>query len=501
MQITRDTKVHDLLEAYPFLLDHLTSLRPEFAKLRNPVLRNTVARVAALSTVAEMGEMDVDELIASIEKQIALHAIHAEEDAPAVASAPPAAPADDATRARRQEALKGIIRRLHDGASVDEVKAEFDALTSEIDATEIAAMEQALIAEGMPVSEVQRLCDVHVSVFRESLEASQSDDVLDVPAGHPVDSYRRENAVAAEIIGQLRCSLEEAEALAAEDAAAVHQALTSGLERLLDGLTTHYTRKENQLFPMLEAHGIEGPTKVMWALDDDIRAQVKGVLAYARAGETAALMSSLPGTLGMVEDMIYKEEKILFPTALGALSEAEWETMAAGEAEIGFAWIESPAGEFAGDDTLAAGAAGAGTDAGGPASPLLPLTTGALSLEQIELMVSVLPFDISFVDEHDRVRFYSEGERIFPRSPAAIGREVRNCHPPTSVDKVEEILSQFKSGAKDVAEFWIELGGRFIHIRYFAMRDAGGAYRGCLEVVQDVAHIRALEGERRLVQW
>ncbi|MDP2232629.1 MAG: DUF438 domain-containing protein, partial [Actinomycetota bacterium] len=338
MQITRDTKVHDLIEAYPFLLDHLASLRPEFAKLRNPVLRNTVARVASLAAVAEMGDMDVDELIGSVEKHIALHAIHADEEPTIGAKAEE--PADSATRERRQEALKGIIRRLHDGATVDEVKAEFDSLTSEIDATEIAAMEQALIAEGMAVQEVQRLCDVHVSVFRETLEASQADDPLDVPPGHPIDSYRRENSVAGEIIAQLRCSLEEAETLSAEDAPSLHDALTAGLERLLDGITTHYRRKENQLFPLLEAHGIEGPTKVMWGLDDDIRTRIKIDLDRAREGDTALLTSSLPETLGMVEDMIYKEEKILLPTALGALTAAEWETMAAGEAEIGFAWIE-----------------------------------------------------------------------------------------------------------------------------------------------------------------
>ncbi len=494
MQITRDTKVHDLIETYPFLLDHLASLRPEFAKLSNPVLRNTVARVASLTAVAEMGDMDVDELIDSINKEVALRTIHAEGTpaAAGVTAGAPAPAADSATRGRRQEALKSIIRRLHDGAAVDDVKAEFDALTSEIDATEIAAMEQALISEGMAVEEVQRLCDVHVSVFRETLEASQADDALDVPPGHPVDSYRRENAVAAEIVAQLRCSLQEAEVLAAEDAPSLHSALTVGLERLLDGITTHYTRKENQLFPLLEAHGIEGPTKVMWALDDDIRARIRIDLDRASAGDTAALLASLPESLGMVEDMIYKEEKILLPTALGALTDAEWEMMAAGEAEIGFAWIEPPAAGFG------EGAAYAPAGAAHPATTL-PLTTGALTLEQIDLMVRALPFDVSYVDEHDRVRFYSEGDRVFPRSPAAIGREVRNCHPPKSVAAVERILEEFKTGTKDVAEFWIEFGERFIHIRYFAMRNKGGAYRGCLEVVQDATHVRELEGERRLL--
>ncbi|MBS3956024.1 MAG: DUF438 domain-containing protein [Clostridiales bacterium] len=488
MRITRETKLHGLLETYPFLLEYLAGLKPEFAKLKNPVLRNTVARVATLSAVAEMGGMSVDDLIESISSQITLHAIH-EEDAASAAT-----PLDEASRARRQEALKEIIRKLHDGASVDEVKAEFEALTAEIDAVEIAAMEQALIAEGMPVEEVQRLCDVHVSVFRAALESSQSEEDLAVAPGHPVDTYRRENAAAGEIVAELRCAVEELGPSLAEDPEAALGALESGLTRLLDGLATHYARKENQLFPMLEHHGIEGPTKVMWALDDDIRSRIKTDLAAVRAGDTGALANSLPETLGMVEDMIYKEEKILFPTALAALNEAEWEAMATGEAEIGFAWIEPPV-------NAAHPGAGVAAHSGTAGAAALPLTTGALTLEQIDLMVRALPFDVTYVDEHDRVRFYSEGDRVFPRSPAVIGREVKNCHPPGSVAVVERILDDFKTGSKDLAEFWIELNGVFIHIRYYALRDLDGTYRGCLEVVQDATCVRSLKGEKRLLDW
>ena len=181
--------------------------------------------------------------------------------------------------------------------------------------------------------------------------------------------------------------------------------------------------------------------------------------------------------------------------------------MAEGDAEIGYAWEPAP-GE--GTPATASGT----TAAGQPAAPstekesmadagpmLLPLPTGALSLAQLDVLFRALPFDVTFVDEHDRVRFYSEGERVFPRSPAVIGREVRNCHPPKSVEIVERILAEFKAGTKDVAEFWIELSGRFIHIRYFAMHDAEGAYRGCLEVVQDATHVRSLEGQHRLLDW
>ena len=176
----------------------------------------------------------------------------------------------------------------------------------------------------------------------------------------------------------------------------------------------------------------------------------------------------------------------------------------AGEGDIGYAFIadvtawpaEAEAGG-AGAPAEAAAASGAATADGG----LLSLQTGGLSLEELDLVLGVLPMDFQYVDEHDRVRFYSEGHRVFPRSPGVIGRKVQNCHPPASVHKVQQIIDAFRAGEKNVAEFWIELQGRFLHIRYFAVRDTGGSYRGVVETVQDVTAIRALEGQRRLLDW
>lgn len=487
MKITAETKVHDLLEAYPYLKQWLVSYASEFEKLNNPVLYNTVGRVASLETAAAMANKPVDEFLDAVRTRVAQEEIAAEE-----AAGGEAAPVSDEIRASRQEALKGIIRKLHDGASVEDVKREFDVLVAEVDSAEIARMEQSLIAEGMPIEEVQRLCDVHVTVFKESLEEKTEDEV---PEGHPVAAYRRENVVIGEITGQLRCSIEELVA-AGGDAGAKSAALGAIAEQLarLAEVDIHYLRKENQLFPVLEKHGVEGPTKVMWGIDDDIRGRLKTARTLLEAGDADALVSMLPEVLGMVEDMVYKEEKILFPTALQVITDDEWAEMAAGDPEIGYAWIE-------GGETARAGAVTSVATGGGEGPMLLPLPTGALSLEQLDLLFRALPFDCTYVDENDTVRFYSEGERVFPRSPAAIGRQVRNCHPPKSVHKVDEILDEFKAGTKDVAEFWIEMAGKFIHIRYFALRNTDGAYKGCLEVVQDATHVRSLQGQRRIVDW
>jgi len=486
MNITPSTTVHQLLEGYPYLLDWLVAYAPDFKKLQNPVLRATVARAATLETAASMADVPAEKFLDDLRTAIAQHEIAAEESADA-----PAPEVDDATRAARQETLKALIHKLHDGAAVDDVKAEFDALVADVDSAEIARMEQALIAEGMPVEDVMRLCDVHVSVFKEALEEKPD---ASVAAGHPIDAYQRENVVVGEITAALRSALDGLAAGAPPDV--LLGVIGSDLERLAE-VDVHYTRKEHQLFPALEAHGVEGPTKVMWGLDDDIRGRIRTARALAAGGDVTSLTAMLPELLTMVDDMVYKEEKILFTTALQVVTDDEWERIAAGDPEIGYAWVDGPAGDAA--RAAAATAAPTGSQLGG--EMLLPLVTGALTLEQLNIMLTALPFDVSYVDEEDRVRFYSEGERIFPRSPSAIGRLVRNCHPPKSLAKVEEILAAFKAGEKDTAEFWIEMGPRFIHIRYFAMRDADGAYKGCLEVVQDATHVRSLEGSRRLVNW
>jgi DUF438 domain-containing protein len=196
--------------------------------------------------------------------------------------------------------------------------------------------------------------------------------------------------------------------------------------------------------------------------------------------------------------MIYKEEKILFPMTLEALTETDWIEARQGEADIGYALIgappEWPAATAGAPAAPAAGAPSAGAD-------LLMLNTGALTLAQADLMLGALPLDFSFVNEDDRVRYYSEGDRIFPRSPGVIGRKVQNCHPPESVHKVQAIIDAFRAGEKETAEFWLTIAGRFLHIRYFAVHDAAGAYKGTVETVQDVTAIRALEGQRRLLDW
>ena len=393
----------------------------------------------------------------------------------------------------RIEVLKDIVRELHRGGDVETLKARFASLVQGVSGAEIGAMEQRLIDEGLPEEEVRRLCDLHVKIFEESLAAQP--DPQTVP-GHPLHTLAEENRAVARLVAEAR------EVLDRFKAASGPESLEEGKDRLselvdeLEQIEKHYLKKENQLFPRLEAKGISGPSKVMWAVHDDIRAHLKDLRRALDLGDTELIVRAGRWVLQEIGDMVAKEEKILFPMTLEALDEDDWARVKKGEEEIGYAWI-APAPAWA----PSAGGVPEGPGRGRERAAV-SLDRGLLSAEQIDLMLTRLPLDLTFVDENDTVAYYSATpDRVFPRTPGIIGRKVQNCHPPKSLAVVEKILKAFRSGARSSAEFWIESGGRFIHIRYFALRDRTGAYRGALEVTQDATEVRGLRGERRLLDW
>mgnify|MGYP001199865232 CR=1 FL=1 len=396
--------------------------------------------------------------------------------------------------AKKKQILKDIIRDLHRGGDPGELKKRFGELVHDVSGAEIGAMEQELISEGLPEEEVRKLCDVHVQVFEDSLNAQPAPRTV---AGHPLNTLAEENRALKTLVAQAGQVLTRLKNEPGHKDWPADRVRLAALLEALGQLEKHYLKKENQLFPRLEAKGVRGPSKVMWAVHDDIRAHLKDFRRSVDLADAELVLRSGQRVLREIEDMIGKEEKVLFPMCLEMFDEADWVRVKQGEAEVGYAWI--PAAPAWPPSAPATGGAGLAAAAEGRR---LSLETGALSAEQVNLMLTRLPVDISFVDENDTLIYYSATpERIFPRTPGVIGRKVQNCHPPKSVDVVERILKAFRSGEKDVAEFWIELGGKFIHIRYFALRDGAGAYKGTLEVSQDVTSIRALHGERRLLDW
>jgi len=390
----------------------------------------------------------------------------------------------------RIETLKGIIKQLHDGADPESLKEEFGDLLAEVGVGEIAAMENSLMADGMEQAEIQRMCDVHAAV----LGGSGSCAPQEVPAGHPVHTFQLENAAIREKVAEYRTAIANLGGDGALDACRLAQ-------QALVGVEVHYLRKEYLVFPYLEKAGIAGPPKVMWGVHDEIREKISAAVDLLdNAGELDAEMlgiaveTILEPMLEQIESMTGKEDRILWPMCLEHLTIRDWEAVRGQWDEFGKGLVE-PAGVWL------------------PLLPQLPekpvelpsddaivLPSGHLSLRQLTAVLNTLPMDITFVDADDRVGFFTEGsDRIFARNRAIIGRKVEDCHPPKSVHIVEQVVEDLKSGRRDVAEFWIQMGPRFVHIRYFAVRDEGSDYLGTLEVTQDIAPMRALEGERRLL--
>lgn len=386
----------------------------------------------------------------------------------------------------RVELLKIIIQELHDGADPQLVKTRLTTLVQATTSEEIVAMEQQLIADGMSIEEIKGMCDLHQQVTSDLMLEPPHDTL---PPGHPVDTFRRENAAIATVTTEMRTLL------AGEIDVPRWRALH---EQLLE-VEKHYARKENILFPHLERHGILGPSKVMWGKDDDIRAMLRALreaLAVDDAGQeewrVVAEQIALP-LLDQIDGMIVKEESILLPLALRKLSSAEWAAIWDDSRRFGYCLVEP-------DAQYAPVSGPTKTEAGLPGA--VRVGSGSLTLAQLTAVFETLPVDLTLVDADDRVAFFSEGkQRVFDRSQAIIGRKVQMCHPPQSVEIVEKIIGDFRSGAQDLAEFWIEMRGRFVHIQYFALRGAQGEYLGTLEVTQDATRLRGLTGQRRLLQY
>ena len=399
-------------------------------------------------------------------------------------------------RAERLRTLKQIIKRLHAGEAPEQVRSSLKKLVGETDYSEIMAMEQELIAEGMPVQEIQGMCDLHSQVTRDVLVQLAP---AQVPPGHPADTMRRENDALREVLARMQQSMNHLlETADGEDPQPAVLEWRQALNDLQD-IDKHYQRKEHLIFTCLERHGITGPSKVRWGKDDEIRELLKelsGALRRRDAGlaELKVLAATTGATAaGAVREMIYKEEQILLPMCLQTFTEEQWGEIWASSPRYGWCLVEPRQGYQPSEDN---------TQTALSIRDGVPLPTGTLALEQLTAIFSALPVDLTFVDADDRVAFFSEGpSRVFARSRAIIGRKVQNCHPPRSVEVVDRILEDFRAGRQNVAEFWIPFMGRFVHIRYFAVRSEDGSYLGTLEVTQDVTNIRALEGQRRLLEY
>lgn len=398
---------------------------------------------------------------------------------------------------RRKELLKHMITQLHQGEAPEMVRKRLVELLQNIPYDEVVEVEQELISEGLPEEEVLKFCDIHTMVLEGHIDQTGSKPI---PLGHPVDTFKKENRELERVIDAIDNLLKQITSINDSQVKDIFLKLHARFNELMD-VEKHYLRKEYLLFPYLEKYEITGPPKVMWGKHDEIRAKLKAALEVVSApgaitAEEAATVSEMvfyPAIQG-VADMIMKEEEILLPMSMDKLTEGDWHAIYQQTMEFGYC-LYDPEIEWK-PEGISVGEVSYNT------KDNIQLTTGSFKIDELEALFKVLPIDLTFVDKNDKVKFFSLGpDRIFTRNRAILGRDVRMCHPPSSVHVVDQILQDFRSGKENSASFWITMQGKFIYIEYFAMRGKDGEYLGTLEYTQDLTHLRSLQGEQRLLSY
>jgi DUF438 domain-containing protein len=398
----------------------------------------------------------------------------------------------------RKEKLKELILKLHHGESQELVRNELLLSLSQIPYGEVVEVEQELISEGLPESEVLDLCDAHSAVLEGRVDLSALKVVVD---GHPVDVFRKENAEIRKVTNTIAAILSELRNVAQEDIDSKILQLRGLFNNLYD-VDKHYQRKEYLLFPYLEKIGITGPPKVMWGKHDEIRELIKGsievlqMIGITKEELMATADIILKPAARNADEMTTKEEEILLPMALDNLTEEDWYEISKQSIEIGYClydpkieWQPEWAEKLSVNESQKSGSN-------------IQLPSGSFTAEEIMTILNTLPVDMTFVDKDDKVKYFSQSaERIFQRNRAILNRDVRHCHPPASAHIVDKILDDFKSGRQDRAPFWINMGGKMIYIEYFALRNEKGEYLGTLEVSHNVTPYRELEGEQRILSY
>lgn len=379
---------------------------------------------------------------------------------------------------KRQTQLKNLIQRLHRGEDRAEVEIEFKRDFAYVTGAEIAQMEYNLVQEGVSVEEIQSLCDVHASLFQGSL-AELHQDVLTI---NPITIFEDENKVYTDLVNKSLKFKQETQV----NLKVVKPYLLDLIEEFRT-IDAHYAKKENVFFPFLEKHGIETIPQVMWGVDNQVREKLKDAFIILNTSDDVAIMmDKFYQLVDMVKEMITKENMILFPLLRDTLTEDDFKSIAKA--------LENPeAGLYKSVQEDAK------LDEFDSVDGDIRMSMGRLSTSEVNAIMNTLPFDMTFVDADNKVKYVSQGkERIFDRPSSVIGRPVHLCHPPQSVHIVMNIVEDLRSGKKDHEDFWINFRGKFVFIRYYAVRDEAGTYMGCLEVTQDLSEIKQLEGEKRL---
>lgn len=460
--------VYDLVQQAPEVADIMVELG--FSEITKKAMLHSVGRMMTLPKGSEMKGIPMDKIVDAFRQHgfdvTGLSGISRDSGNSVISEKP-----------SRTEQLKGYLRRLGEGEDLDSVRADFVAHFSEVDASEIMEAEQSLLRDGTPLEEVQRLCDVHSALFHgstcgESAAAPEGGNkfvaaMLAGIVGHPLYTFSRENEAIAPLIASTR------------------QALADGRDAFdafvrLREVSIHYAKKGDLLYPLLKTrYNIIGPQEVMWTVDDEIR-DVMGQLEKEPLRDAHWRLRA-DAVLQRAEEMVYKEQNILFPICAEHFSDEEWQG------------IYRDSKDYApclGVENLEWAGITPKTEPQTQNSNEIVMPGGHLTVEQLTAMLNTIPLEISFVDADNINRYFNEGPKVFKRPGMAIDREVFSCHPPKIEPMVRSIIDSFRSGKASVVPVWMEKGGRTMLVQYMAVRDASGTYLGTLEIVQDMEFAR-----------
>lgn len=469
----------------------------------------------------------------------------------------------------RIEKLKSYLKRLGEGERLEAVRKDFAAEFQGVEASEIMKAEEAILAEGTPITEVQKLCDVHSALFHGTTDYSNKHEksaALSQVKGHPLQTFTRENEALTKLIDRMKELLHDTDKTAGSKSLPVgemqadtgnlpvdeKQADTGSLPQIaalllkIREVAVHYAKKGDLLYPHLNArYGIAGPSAVMWTADDEIRDEL-GALCKAlqkeretaeqRATEskgretagqnatcskgretaeqnaTGSFQSSqwdakwlerLQKVLLRAEEMIYKENHILFPNCAVNFTEEDWmgiyrdakdyaDCLGVHEEvwEEAENWLrkEKEAKKTVFKGTKDSQASEGEEDRAGSnfSDGVIHMPGGHMTIRQLTALLNTIPLEISFIDAEDRNCYFNEGPKVFKRAQMALGRNVFTCHPPKVETMVRRIIGEFREGTLDRVPVWMDKGGRTMLVTYMAVRDESGEYMGTMELVQDM---------------
>ena len=520
--------VHDLVKEYPELQQIMYDLG--FTEINKKAMLNSIGKIMTIPKGAKMKGISMLDVVSTLTSK----GFQLVGEMPSTVNLDEAGSEDvkpsgaPESKEERTALLKGYLKRLGEGEELESVRADFVEKFNSVDASEIMQAEQELIAEGTPITEIQKLCDLHSALFHgatqeekianagsaviESMKAKKQEEIKNTLAanstgpmstaeereklqqdklqlaatliaitGHPLETLTRENDVLAQRISDTRAAIENK---------ASNEEILNKFEGVRE-IAIHYAEKGDLIYPHLNVqYGISGPSNVMWTVDDEIRDEMTALTKKCAFDD--AWFEKVLAVLTRAEEMIYKESNILFPICALNFATEEWYRIYHDSKDyadcmgiVANVWPEAEEYEKTMFDKKPEGEAVENTTSSSNNDEIV-MPGGHVTLEQLTALLNTIPVEITFVDENNINRYFNEGPKLFKRPSMAIDREVFSCHPPKIEPMVRTIIEDFRNGVRDEFPVWVEKQGKTMLVKYMAVRDKDGKYLGTAEFVQEM---------------